>query len=511
MKKLIYILLLVILPWGAQASSMKGEGTTENPYIISSSSHLSEVADWVNNGNDCNGLFFVLEQDLKMPGKKWTPIGDFMHPFSGHFDGANYCLSELVWVGGNFVGLFGCLGSEAVVENLCISSASARTNYYLGAICGINEGQILNCHVKDGALRCSGIVGGIAGVNLGIVKDCSNNALVSSCAATGGIVGFNYGEVVNCTNSGNSDGDIGSGGIVGYNGGYNHIPCEQDFHEQAFVDRCENIGLVEGEAYTGGICGRNDGYISNCKNSGEIKSISIGGGIAGANGSLVNADGFIYNSYNEGFVHAEDSIAGAICGVNTAHGTIDNVFNLRIVTLGDKLSDTLTVSDTVSITVSDTVSSAVSDTVSSTLLDTLSNTLSDLLIYQDEGSSDHLYELSIDKRDSTYYEAFDSVITLLNGWIDTCDIYPVHTWVLVDSVLIFGEVLPPNVISAVEDVAAENQSELSVGGVWLEPGSSVYTVKGELVQFNRSKIRRFIYLRPGLYLMNQKKVLVVSD
>ncbi|MCQ2231512.1 MAG: hypothetical protein MJZ30_06655 [Paludibacteraceae bacterium] len=480
MKKLIYILSLVVLPFSAIASSMKGDGTLDNPYLISSSSHLSEVAQWVNKGNSCEGLYFVLDQDLKMPSKKWTPIGDFMHPFAGHFDGANHCLNNLALDGGNFAGLFGCLSPEAVVENLSITTVSARTNYYLGAICGMNEGQVLNCHIGDGALRCYIIVGGIAGVNMGIVKDCSNNALVSSCAATGGIVGFNYGEVVNCTNTANSDGEKGNGGIVGYNGGYNHIPCEQYGHEQAFVDRCVNLGLVEGDSYTGGICGRNDGYISNCKNGGEVKSITLGGGIAGVNGSLVNADGYIYNSFNEGSVSAEDSVAGAICAVNTAHGTIDNVFNLAKLTSVEPLDSTSTI-----------------------------DTLSALLIFQNEGQADHLREVKLNPQDSTYLEALDSVITLLNKWVDASDLYPVYSWVLADSVLSFGEVhiLP----TEVEDVVTESQFELSAGGVWLSPEASVYTVKGELIQYNRSRARRFVYLKPGLYIMNQKRVLVVSD
>ncbi len=492
------------------AESWTGTGDAMDPYQISSVEQLQELADRVNEGTSYEDQYFLLTEDLDMSDttadcQDWIAIGTLKRPFAGFFDGNGKEIRNIQFAGGNYLGLFGCLSHRAEVWDLTIFNPNGWGNADMGVICGLNEGTIRACKVVRGGISDPKIIGGIAGINYGIIDGCSNDCYVSSKIATGGIAGFNYGVITNCTNTRGFDGLMGTGGIVGYNGGFSHEPCNHDTHKRGFVSHCANEGTVLGDSYTGGICGRNDGLLVNCENEGLVKSLVYSGGIAGVNGSVVNTAGTIYNSFNTGTIYAEDSIAGAICGLNTGNGVVDNVFNE-----GKILS---------------------------------SDTTSTLLVARDEGFSDHLYELFRDftyeplpidtlSTDSTavdslvsvenlaakrYYQSLDSIVTLMNTWVDTVHFSPLYTWSATDSVISFGvyEVTTDVAEEINESMKEDTQTEVAYGGVWLEKNHSIYTVKGELIYLNRGGKLRYVPLRIGLYVVGDKngfkKVMVARE
>ena len=78
----------------------EGDGTEENPYMISSAEVLSQLADEVNGGNDCSGIHFKLSSDIDLSSVcgadldgeevSWIPIGakiESIYMFNGIFDG----------------------------------------------------------------------------------------------------------------------------------------------------------------------------------------------------------------------------------------------------------------------------------------------------------------------------------------------------------------------------------------------------------------------------------------
>ena len=80
-----------------------GEGTAENPYLISTPEHLIEWqeftnsggADTLDNADDCglgcyHGYYFKLAANIDMTGKEWTPMS-----FCGVFDGDGYTISNM--------------------------------------------------------------------------------------------------------------------------------------------------------------------------------------------------------------------------------------------------------------------------------------------------------------------------------------------------------------------------------------------------------------------------------
>ncbi len=476
---LFFIVFLLLLPSYLEAESWSGTGEKWDPYRISNEEQLMELRDNVNGGTDYKGYYFVLENPLDFDDYRdstgarydWIPIGSLMSPFSGNFNGNNLAIAHLTFEGGDYAGLFGCLSPSSVVENIILIEENGWSYSCSGGICGLNEGLIRNCSA-NGAFTDSQIIGGIVGVNLGVVDSCSNYLYLCSNSAVGGIAGFNYGEIRNCTNNQGIDGVLGVGGIVGYNGGFEHVPCNQENHRQGFVSFCVNNARVFGDTYTGGICGRNDGYLMNCGNCAFVKTVFEGGGIAGVNGSLVNSDGYIYNSFNNGSVYAEGGDVGAICATNTEHGFVDNVFN------------------------SGQIISAEFDT-------------SNILISSDEGSSDHLYNLRAVSFDSLYLVTIDSILTQLNYWVDTSYSYDFNQWMIKDYMLGLDTRI---VIETYEENIRvyERHTTIMVDGVWMASGSSVYTVDGKLVYLNRDKRRYFKKLSPGVYIFDGRRIIVMD-
>lgn len=452
------------------AESWMGAGNPEDPYQITSINHLMELSERVLMGFSYEGYYFRLNADLNMSDTEdeWTPIGSFSTPFAGYFDGNGKEIKGLSFKGGDYVGLFGYLAHTAVVKNLTFIEPEGWSRYCTGVICGLNEGLIQSCTVGRGEISNVKIIGGIAGINYGVIDSCYNYCYMYSRVAIGGISGFNYGTITNCVNFRDFEGLVGIGGIVGLNGGFSHVPCNHESHELGVVSHCVNNGMVIGDTYAGGICGRNQGTVRNCKNSGSVRAIYAAGGIVGVNGSIVNAPGYIYNSYCNATIFAEDSVAGGICGTNTANGFIDNVFSQ-----GETES-----------------------------LEAIPN----LIVDRDEGFSDHLYYLLEDVDGYRYYDSLNTIVSMLNHWADTTFVPSIYSWLLWDSDLSFVDNSTP---TEVDKVQSTHQAEIVVGGIWLAEGASVYTIRGELVYMNNSAKRCFIPLRDGLYLSNGTKVLVV--
>lgn len=466
---LTYILFLFSSVSLVYPEPWEGTGDIYDPYKITTLEELLELSERVNEGNTYEDSYFRLENDIiitdEMDEFIWTPIGTFTHPFAGTFDGAYHCIDNLYFQGGCYVGLFGCTSPEAYIKNIHMSRSSGWSVYYMGNICGFNEGVIENCHTLNGAVTCSRAIGGIVGVNMGIVRSCSNNCYVMSMVSTGGVVGFNNGEVINCSNTRNFDGDLGTGGVVGYNGEFSHIPCDHPDQLYAYVNGCTNSGEVLGGEYTGGIVGRNDGYLSNCRNSGYVEATNYGGGIVGVNGSDVNGAGYLYNSYNTGNVSVDEAIMGCVCGYNYGNGVIENVYSSGYV---------------YHVSHKDTVAPR--------------------LIYVDEGSSFNCYD---------FYESMDAQLAeRIIQWADTSSENGMYTWKLENNHLVFYS---SNSTTWQDDnvLSVEAQQNLySDERIPVLPGSSIYTSTGALIFRNNAQRERLVSLPQGVYLMDNRKVIV---
>ena len=100
--------------------TIRGEGSSSNPYIISSNEDLAFVAYMVNyrkNGNYTNANY-KLTTNLSLAGRYWAPIGTEENPFNGTFNFDVFKIEDVTVVFG-YVGdidstrVFGYLGPDA--------------------------------------------------------------------------------------------------------------------------------------------------------------------------------------------------------------------------------------------------------------------------------------------------------------------------------------------------------------------------------------------------------------
>lgn len=77
-------------------SFARGSGEKDDPYIISSPSHLSYLAKSVNNGESYEGKYFLQTANISLNNVPWTPIGiSLKKPFMGSYDGGGYTVSNI--------------------------------------------------------------------------------------------------------------------------------------------------------------------------------------------------------------------------------------------------------------------------------------------------------------------------------------------------------------------------------------------------------------------------------
>jgi hypothetical protein len=285
-----------------------GDGTEQNPYLISSKSDMEQLASEVYAEQSHEGDYFLLTRDLTAPEDTITGIIGVgsSRCFSGIFDGGNHEIAVNI----NFTndaGLFGYV-EGATIKNLSLSGsvrAIRSTSVYVGGICAHIRGNarttITNCYNKadiyseseKGMTSSGGICGSIS----------NRNTIINKC--------YNMGNIL----SKSSDTYSYSGGICGYTSGETGTTIS--------ISNCYNAGYICSEtenysSYVGGIVGdilHTD--IVNCYNTGNVSSsapsASVSGGIAGSGlgGEIKNC--FVSNCQ----IANIGSYTGRIGGVNS--------------------------------------------------------------------------------------------------------------------------------------------------------------------------------------------------
>lgn len=193
---------------------LNGDGTKENVYEISNAGELHWFRDHVNSGNvNANAVLLcdITDNDGVLTGygavandvsafRKWTPIGNATNKYNGNFNGQGFTINGLFTDAASvaYGGLFGYVGSSAVIEEICIDYSFFKGGQYVGGIVGRNEGTINNCYALYTVVTGDAYVGGIVGYNNGTVKNCYNAGDVSATSYVGGIAGANNATISNC-------------------------------------------------------------------------------------------------------------------------------------------------------------------------------------------------------------------------------------------------------------------------------------------------------------------------
>ncbi|MDR1138497.1 MAG: hypothetical protein LBK70_01325 [Clostridiales bacterium] len=116
-----------------------GNGTQEDPYLISTPEQLALMAYKINHHvgeQEWLTAQYMLTGDIDMSAHRWLPVGRWENgrDFCGVFNGAGHTISNLLvfshwdWSNGTVVGMFGVLGDQAVITNLQLSQAVSIAN-----------------------------------------------------------------------------------------------------------------------------------------------------------------------------------------------------------------------------------------------------------------------------------------------------------------------------------------------------------------------------------------------
>ena len=242
-----------------------GDGTAENPFIISDREGLEAVSDNLS-------AHYKLGADIDLFGEMFTPIGTSSLYFRGSLDGDGHVLRGLKVSAAGYAGLFG-KASYATFKNLKIEGAEIEsTGSYAGILAGsINGGSLTGCSVS-GTLVGTSLTGGYAGEASGNVKvqECRMEGSISASGYTGGFFGKVSGtvEAEKCLVSGNVSGYESVGGFAGWVPGKNGT-----------LKECSVSGEIQGSSYIGGLIGKMEGYtaIENSYASGSVSASGRGG------------------------------------------------------------------------------------------------------------------------------------------------------------------------------------------------------------------------------------------
>lgn len=233
--------------WTPDTGSWDGNGTQDNPYIISTAEGFNFLAFMVSEGNDLNGTYFELGADIDLSSySPFSGIGSDSKVFKGKFDGKGYSVSNFTINadGQERAGLFRNVGWSAYVKNLVIRNASINGSLYVGAVVGYADlVNVSNCTVTGCTItgtntthnyNCVGAAVGYivnGSVTYCIAEDCTVTGSSSNTLYLGGITGrcgtsyaarsVNNNVVAGCTINGSATSNEYIGTVVGYLQGTN--------------------------------------------------------------------------------------------------------------------------------------------------------------------------------------------------------------------------------------------------------------------------------------------------
>lgn len=354
---LIAVVMLVSLvpPVTVAASTLSGDGSLSDPYLISSADDLLAFREKVANGetsacaqlmNDITfnpGTTFNISDGTYSGNTptEWTPMGTEEYPYCGTFDGAGYKISGLyIHSIANYSGLFGyCAASDSktpVIKNLSVDNSSiiVTNSYSTGGIVGyISDGTISNCSSSAYVYNddSNSHSGGIAGEAVdSIISTCSNSSTVISYLGAGGIDGTGIRNTISeCYNTGEIKvykSSSYAGGISGKEGDSSLSNVYNTGNIYLYYD--SSSGTLFGGGSIGGIAGFGGCYIGNGYNTGELNCINTSGsgitpsfykGVAvGQAGSNMEINNFYYSDADLPLSSGGQTITSQDTGVKVA-------------------------------------------------------------------------------------------------------------------------------------------------------------------------------------------------
>lgn len=221
-RTLFFVLVLSFSSLYSQEKKWVGNGTYNNPMLLSSVSDLISLSEGTNWGIRYENMYFQLTNDIVFnDGVVDSSI--YFHPlneFSGILNGNGYSIKGLkIDTAGRNIGFISKLRSGMVMK-LGFENCYFQAIDSIGCIVGvIDQGSLVeNCYVINSQIIGAKNVGALAGANFGnILKSyCVNNTIIGS-NNIGGLVGYNNGNLNDVYTRCSFSSGVILGGIIGYN------------------------------------------------------------------------------------------------------------------------------------------------------------------------------------------------------------------------------------------------------------------------------------------------------
>ena len=262
-----------------------GEGTEENPYLISTADDFTtlcrETGYW--------GKHFRLTNNIDFSNAEVAGIGNKTNPFTGTFDGNYYTISNAKVLNprDESLGLFaynqGTI-KNLFVNNLTVGKGETDTSVainYAGGIVGYNQGTLKNCRVTNLTLEVRYAIKQNFNIYVGGLVGCS----VANGTVASTIEECSVENIIKCKAYINGDNSIFvsrhdcyavAGGLVGYADKTTILNC----YTRTLNDVYSYAKATRAYVYTGGIVGQavNGTTITN---SLVNKIVKVSGGAEG--------------------------------------------------------------------------------------------------------------------------------------------------------------------------------------------------------------------------------------
>ena len=321
--KLKIFLSFLALTFGMASSAwaeLTGDGTSDNPYQISTAAQLAEFASLVNGGKTTINAVLIDNIDMSEL-QSWTAIGDWntgavTSAYRGHFDGQGYTINNFNHNSNkDNYGIFGVVSTGCLIENIIVRG-TLTSNVAISGVVGYARDATptlrnIHSYLNINNTREGSRIGGILGSSM------NGTVVVDRCTYSGILDGRDSGG------SGNY------GGIVGYlyNSGSAHLRVTNCLFDGHLI----NTAVTPGNCTFGGIVGyvgaNPDVTITNCLSIGTLQSNIIGqfyGAVKHKTCSIINSyyKGSTVNGSASGAVEPQKMEATLVTNEQLASGEI---------------------------------------------------------------------------------------------------------------------------------------------------------------------------------------------
>jgi len=367
------------VPLATAAEFAGGTGEPADPYQIATAEQLVSIG----NNPDLLGKYFRLIDDIdldpNLPGGQVfstaviaaspDPYTSRRRKFTGRFFADGHVIRNLTIDSddGQYLGLFGYIGTDGRVYNLNLEAVRIRGAARMGALAGYCDGSLVDCMATGSVTGgdSSSWLGGLIGIHAGGMAECRSEVAVSAgdnSFTLGGLVGMLEGRLYNCAASGSveaGDGAFHLGGLVGMSLEGNMEGCHSDsvvlagdrswslgglvgrLDSHGALIRCAATGAVtagQGGHDLGGLVGQNwYGSMSYCRATGDVTAGSGGHTLGGLIGSCLGGRLLACSATGDVTGLAGSRLLGGLAGRIQAASTVTHCYATGRLEVGESL------------------------------------------------------------------------------------------------------------------------------------------------------------------------------